>query len=183
MKPYVLDPCKTIFLAIDLQEKLLNAIHNRGKIIDRSKKLILSAQTLKIPIKVTEQYPKGLGHTEKDILSILDGAVFEKTSFGCFDQDDFEGFFAEEGRNQVVLFGIESHICVHTTVMQLLDRGYDVTVVRDGCGSREEENHLAAIANMSNCGAHALPMESVIYQLMKRSGTAEFKALLPLFKE
>ncbi len=183
MKPYVLDPYKTIFLAIDLQANLLKAIHNREKVIDRSKKLILSAQTLKIPVKVTEQYPKGLGPTEEEILSVLNATVFEKTAFGCFDQDGFEGFFSEEGRNQVVLFGIESHICVYSTVMQLLERGYDVTVVRDGCSSREEENHLAAIANMPNCGAHVLPMESVIYQLMKRSGTAEFKALLPLFKE
>lgn len=183
MKPYVLDPYKTIFLAIDLQERLLPAIHNREEVIKNAKKLITSAQIMGIPFKLTEQYPRGLGRTEQEILSVLPGPVFEKTAFGCFDQEGFERFLAVEGRNQVVLFGIESHICVHTTAMQLLERGYDVTVTCDGCGSRERQNHDFAMANMSNCGAHILPFDSVIYQLMKRSGTPDFKALLPLFKE
>lgn len=183
MKPYVLDPLKTIFLAIDLQEKLLPAIQGWKEVVKNSKNLLMSARTLGIPIKVTEQYPKGLGRTEREILSSLSEDVFEKTAFGCFDQEGFESFFVDPGRNQVVLFGIESHICVHTTAMQLLSRGYDVTVVSDGCGSRKDESHVAAMRNMANCGAHVLPMESIVYQLLKRSGTAEFKALLPLFKE
>lgn len=183
MKPYVLDPYKTIFLAIDLQDKLLPAIYNREEVVKNSKRLIVSAQIMGIPVKVTEQYPKGLGRTDGGILSELSVPIFDKTTFGCFDQDGFEDFLATEGRNQVVLFGIESHICVHTTVMQLLEKEYDVTVAYDGCGSREEQNHVLAMTNISNCGAHVLPVESVIYQLMKRSGTAQFKALLPLFKE
>lgn len=183
MKPHVLDPLKTIFLAIDLQEKLLPAIQGWKEVVRNSKNLLTSAETLGIPIKVTEQYPKGLGRTEGDILSIISEDIFEKTAFGCFDQEGFEEFFAVPGRNQVVLFGIESHICVHTTAMQLLNRGYEVTVVSDGCGSRKDVNHAMAMTSMSNCGGHVLPMESIVYQLLKRSGTAEFKTLLPLFKE
>ncbi|SMG27402.1 isochorismatase family protein [Dethiosulfovibrio salsuginis] len=183
MKPYTLDPSKTLFLAIDLQEKLLPAIQGWEEVLSSSKKLITAAHTLEIPLKVTEQYPKGLGPTEGQILSMLSEEVFEKTGFGCFDQEGFEEFFSIPRRDQVVLFGIETHICVHTTAMQLLTKGYDVTVVSDGCGSRKEENHRIGMANMGSCGAHVLPLESVIYQLLRRSGTAEFKALLPLFKE
>lgn len=183
MKPYTLDPSKALFLAIDLQEKLLPAIEGWQGILDSSKKLVVAADTLGIPLKVTEQYPKGLGRTDEGILSIVTGDIFEKTGFGCFDQEGFDEFFSTTGRNQVVLFGIETHICVHTTAMQLLERNYDVTVVADGCGSRKAANHEMGLTNMGRCGAHVLPLESVVYQLLKRSGTREFKALLPLFKE
>ncbi len=183
MNPYTLNSENTRFLMIDMQEKLLPAIRNREQIQKNALRLSIAAQALRIPLIVTEQYPKGLGPTISELRPYMTEQAFEKSGFGCFDEDGFEEFFRSESRKQVVLFGIESHICVHATAMQLLERGYEVTVTIDACGSRDEGNHRIAVSDMSASGAHVLPLESVVYQLLRRSGTPEFKKLLPLFKE
>ncbi|MEA3283759.1 MAG: isochorismatase family protein [Synergistota bacterium] len=183
MNPQILRPKNTVMLMIDVQEKLLPAIYGKESVELNAKKLIKASQAMEIPLKVTEQYPKGLGTTVPGLAEeISSDDVFEKKAFGCFDEEGFDDFFRCTRRNQVVLFGIESHICVHTTAMQLLERDFEVTVVADGCGSRKNGNHEIALRNMSACGVHVLPMESVVYQLIKVSGTPEFKQLLPLFK-
>lgn len=183
MKAYINDPDNTIFLMIDIQEKLLPAIDGYEDVSRNAEKLLVIADVLKIPVKVTEQYKKGLGPTVAALNKHLANCVpFEKTHFGCGGEKGFYDYLTSGNRNQIILFGIESHICVHTTAMELLQRGYDVTVVADACSSRNRKNHELALANMLSHGAHVLPLESVAYQLIKKAGTPEFKALLPLFK-
>ena len=183
MKAYTNDLNNTIFLMIDIQEKLLPAIDGYSEVSRNAEKLLIIADVLKIPVKVTEQYKKGLGSTILALNKHLTNCtVFEKTCFGCGGEEGFYDYLTSGNRNQIIIFGIESHICVHTTVMELLQRGHDVTVVADACSSRDRKNHELALANMLSHGAHVLPLESVAYQLIKRAGTPEFKALLPLFK-
>lgn len=185
MKPFTLKADRTLFLMIDIQEKLLPAISGHEQVLKNSIKLSKAAKILDIPMKYTEQYPRGLGGTTGELFQVLpDGTErFEKSHFSCMDEAGFETFLIDQGRDQVVIFGIESHICVFSTVMAMLEKGMKVAVAVDACGSRSDCNHNYAMDNLGRCGALILPSESVIYQLICRSGTPQFKELLPLFKE
>ncbi|WP_024821918.1 MULTISPECIES: hydrolase [Aminobacterium] len=176
---------ETLFLFIDIQERLLPAISNDREVKANTLRLLQTAAVFKIPLVYTEQYPKGLGRTDSDILEVLEGhaPAFEKTHFSCCDEEGFVKELEWHKRKQVVLWGIESHICVLATAMDLLRNGFSVWLAADACGSRKNDNHEMALQTMIQAGALVVPTETVIYQLMKRSGTPEFKALLPLFKE
>ncbi|PIE55563.1 MAG: hydrolase [Dethiosulfovibrio peptidovorans] len=182
MKPHTLQTKTTLFLLVDIQEKLLPAIHSHQDVLRNVKKLLIAAQVMSIPVRYTEQYPQGLGTTIQDLREYLEDPPFEKQSFGCFNEQGFNEYIFCPQKTQVVLFGIESHICIHTTALQFLKREYQVAVVADACGSRNPEHHRLALSNMTACGVHVLPLESVIYQLLQRAGTPEFSKLLPLFK-
>lgn len=169
---------------IDVQERLLPNITGNESIIKHIKLLLKSAQLLSIPIKYTEQYPKGLGYTASDISCLLapETPRFEKVHFSCCDEPGFIEFLGKE-REQIVLAGIETHICVLATALDLLKEGYSVIVASEASGSRREQHHLAALGTLSQCGALVLPTESIVYQWLGVSGTPEFKQLLPYFKE
>jgi nicotinamidase-related amidase len=133
----------------------------------------------------TEQYPRGLGPTDGEILTALPDGVtsMEKNTFSCCDEAAFEELLQGTGRPVPVIFGIETHICVLATVLDLLEKGRKVVLASDACGSRDPLKAERALSAMASAGAMVVPVESVIYHLMGRSGTPEFKELLPLFKE
>lgn len=173
------------FLMIDVQEKLLPSIEGLGEVLANSCRLLAAARLLDIPTYYTEQYPKGIGPTEASVAAALpEGAArFEKTHFSCFDEPGFEDFFRLGGDDTVtVAWGTEAHICLMTTVMDMLDRGMRTAVVCDASGSRKSANAAASMETMRAAGALVLPTESVVYQLLARSGTDRFKAMLPFFK-
>ncbi|MDI9388535.1 MAG: isochorismatase family protein [Synergistota bacterium] len=175
----------TQFLMIDVQQRLLPAISNSEEIHGNILKLARAADVLGVPFLYTEQYPRGLGPTDEVLLRALpEGSPrFEKTSFSCCDEEGFEAVLESRGKPDVALFGIETHICVLATVLDLLGRGTRVAVVADACGSRYAGNSSMALDAMRSAGALVLPTETAIYHLMGRSGTPEFKELLPLFKD
>ncbi|WP_213698776.1 hydrolase [Acetomicrobium sp.] len=184
MTPYTLKKDKSQLLIIDVQERLLPAIYDNTSIVRNIKLLLKAAQVLSIPTKYTEQYPKGLGPTVSDILELLPTETprFEKIHFSCCDEGNFKDFLGQE-RKQVILAGIETHICILATTMDLLNDGYQVVIAMEGVGSRRKEHHLAALNVLSQRGAMLLPTESIIYQWLSKSGTPEFKEMLPFFKE
>jgi len=173
-----------IMLMVDVQEKLLPVISGKEDMVDNTIKLLKAAEVLKIPTMYTEQYPKGIGNTVPQILEALPaGAVkHEKNTFSCCDESEFNEKLRGLERSLVVVFGIESHICVLSTVMDLLLKKMRVVVAADACGSRNPYNHNLAMEEARACGASVLPIESIIYHLMGRSGTQEFKTMLPFFK-
>jgi nicotinamidase-related amidase len=173
------------FLMIDVQDRLLPAISNSEGIRSSILKLARASDVLGVPFCFSEQYPKGLGATDEVILKALPKSAsrFEKSTFSCCDEEGFDGFLNLQGRPDTVVFGIETHICVLATVLDLLEKGGRVVVAADACGSRSPENSRLAMDVMRSAGALVLPSETVIYHIMERSGTPEFKALLPLFKE
>jgi nicotinamidase-related amidase len=175
---------ETSLLMIDVQERLLPSIDRRGAVIQNVIRLLKTAEVLSLPVLYTEQYPKGIGSTEASVLAALpEGARrFEKMTFSCCEEPDFPGIFEATMRPVTVVFGTESHICVLSTTEDLLDRGRKVVIAADACGSRTSENHNLALATLRSCGALVLPTETVVYQLLGRSGTPEFKTMLPLFK-
>jgi nicotinamidase-related amidase len=170
---------------IDVQEKLFPHIDGNAEIKENSLRLLAAARLLDIPLKITEQYTKGLGRTDGEIAkAIPEGtARFEKMSFSCLDAPGFSEFCGLDDTSLVtVVWGIETHICVMSTVMDLIERGLPAAVVLDASGSRRKENRDAALDAMRLAGALVIPTESVVYQLLEVSGTAQFKAMLPFFK-
>lgn len=169
----------SLVLIIDVQEKLLNSVYNKELCCKKACIMANSAKNLGIPAVVTEQYPKGLGATVDEIKSVLDDAkYFEKTSFSAFD----EIADALKGKKQVVVFGIETHICVSQTVEALINNGYEVHVVKDACSSRAEAEHLAGLERMKDNGAHILTTEIALFEWLKSSKHPKFKDVQKLIK-
>jgi len=184
MISYKLKKNQSQLVIIDVQERLLPVIANNKSIVKHARLLLRSAQVLSIPVKYTEQYPKGLGPTVSDISDLLlpETPRFEKVHFSCYDEPGFIDFLGKQ-RRQIVLAGIETHICILATALDLLKEGYQVVVALEAVGSREEQHNLAALKAASQCGALVLPTESIVYQWLNVSGTPEFKEMLPYFKE
>jgi nicotinamidase-related amidase len=170
---------------IDIQKKLLPHIRGHAEIRENSLRLLAAAKLLDIPVAYTEQYSKGLGPTDEEIaMAIPDGAKrFEKMSFSCLDAPGFMDFCGFADTNLVtVLWGIEAHICLMSTVMDMIEYGLPAVVVTDASGSRRNENRDVALEAMRTAGALTIPTESVVFQLLEISGTAQFKEMLPFFK-
>jgi nicotinamidase-related amidase len=175
---------KTLVLMGDMQERLLPAIDRQEAVAQNATRLLKVAGVLSVPVMYTEQYPKGIGATVPEVLSAMpDGASrFEKMSFSCCGEPGFTKAFQACARSLTVVFGIETHICVLSTIQDLRAREHNVALVADASGSRDRQNHDLAVAAARDCGVLVVPTETVVYQLLGRAGTPEFKSLLPLFK-
>jgi nicotinamidase-related amidase len=182
MEKYYLNKEEAVLLIIDIQEKLMPAIKNSEMIIDRNKILAETAKTMNMPILVTEQYPKGLGSTVSELEEGLDGAVkYEKATFtGC--SKELLEYLQETNRKKIIVTGTETHVCVYQTVRDLLNEGYFVFLVEDAVGSRTKENYDNSISLMRDMGAVISNTETIVFDLLKKSGTVEFKALMKLIK-
>ena len=180
----VLRPERTALVVVDLQEKLLPAIANRERVLRNSVLLLELANVLALPVVLTTQYRRGLGPTVPDVLAAAPGvAPLDKVSFGCFGSPEFlERLKGLAGRDQLVVAGIESHICVAQTVLGALARDYTVHVASDAVGSRSEENRAVGIGRMERAGALVSSTEMAIYELLGRSDGSAFKKMLPLLK-
>jgi len=180
----VLDPERAAIVIVDLQEKLLPAIADRERVLRNSVLLLHLAETLGLPAVLTTQYSRGLGPTVPDVLAAAPGvAPLDKVSFGCFGDPAFLARLAAlGGRDQLVVAGIESHICVAQTVLGALERGYGVHVASDAVGSRTEDNRAVGLRRMERAGALVSSTEMAIYELLGRSDGAAFKKMLPLLK-
>lgn len=170
-------------LIVDVQEKLLPAIPARDQLIANCAKLIEGAKILGVPVSATEQYPQGLGSTTPKLATQL-GAAASKVRFSCAEVLDW-GTAAEQTdqRFQVVVAGMEAHVCVLQTVLDLLALGYQVFVPADGIASRKELDHQVALERMTSCGATIVTVESVLFEWCEVAGTPEFKQISQLIKQ
>ena len=165
-------------LIIDIQEKLVPLIHNSDLIVQSTLNLIDIASNLNIPIILTEQYPKGLGNTKKIIRDSLLGKDFfkiEKTSFSCFESDSFKKLFNSLRKKQVIVAGIESHICVMQTVLDLKAKGFEIFLVEEGIGSRKESDHRLGLNRMLEPKVCLTNIEMLIFELVRNSKHTLFK--------
>ena len=181
---FMLSRKHSILCIIDIQEKLAAVMSERAAVIAGAKKLILAAKRLGVPMLVTEQYPKGLGLTEPEIADAMEDAFkpIEKLSFGCGGEPKCLDALAEAGKQQALLCGMETHICVLQTCMQLLGNDYVVHVAADAVCSRREEDKAVAIETMRQAGAVIATVEAAVFQWLERAGTPEFKDVAKLFK-
>jgi nicotinamidase-related amidase len=181
----ILDHTSCALVIVDPQTKLMPAILEADRVIKNCVLLLRLGQTLSIPTVVTTQYAQGLGPLVPEIACAVPGIVpLDKTSFGCFGDENFVAHLKEvaSGRNTLLVAGVESHVCVAQTVLAALNAGYTVHVARDATSSRTRENWKAGLHRMDRAGAILSSTEMTIYELLGKSGTLEFKAMLPLLK-
>jgi nicotinamidase-related amidase len=182
--PSRLDPQRVGLVVVDLQEKLMPAISGRERILRNAGLLLKLARTLELPVALTTQYQKGLGPVAPAILDEAPGQIpLDKTSFGCFGSEAFVQRLKSWGSSQLLIAGVETHICVTQTVLGARELGHDVHVACDAAGSRTEENHKVGLARMEKAGAVLSSTEMAIYELLGRSDSAAFKTMLPHLKE
>ncbi len=170
-------------ICIDYQEKLLPKMVDSEKIRDKALVMVETAKALGLPIVATEQYPKGLGRTVPEIRDALENVEFiEKIDFNCFRNKTFPERLYRMGRENLLISGIEAHICVTQTVLEALNRGYKVYLIEDTISSRATEDREIAFKRMERAGAIPSSVEMLIYELLVKAGTPEFKAVLRLIK-
>jgi len=181
--PSVVDRSAAVLVLIDLQERLAAVMGRRAAVVETAVLLAGVARELAMPVIVTRQYPEGLGDLVPELSSAaLEGDPVDKLSFCCTKEPAFGERLADTRRSQVVLAGIETHICVAQTALALRGSGHDVFVVADATCSRRDEDHAVALDRMRAAGVTVTTAESVIYEALGRAGTPEFAAVLTLVK-
>lgn len=169
---------KSAFLLVDVQEKLTPHVLNPDALVTRCQWLIRLAHDLDVPMIVSEQYPRGLGNTVKPLKELTPKApCIEKVHFSCYREPTFVERLQELDRNQVVVAGIETHVCVLQTAMDLNEAGLNVFVVVDAVSSRHEIDHKYGLKRMKQEGIHLITAEMVFFEWVGKAGTPEFKAL------
>lgn len=170
-------------VVVDIQERLLPSIFEMERLVQNALRLIKGAAILRLPIFATEQYRKGVGNTVPEIASAIPAfAPMEKTAFSCFGAPGFVEALRAKGVRDVMLCGIEAHVCVLQTCFDLLEDGFHPFVVADAISSRAAENHWLGVARMRDAGAVIVSTEMILFELLQRAGTNEFKQVLALVK-
>jgi nicotinamidase-related amidase len=170
-------------VVVDIQERLVPAIFERERLAQNAVRLVKGAAILRLAVLATEQYRKGIGATVPEIASAIPGfAPMEKTAFSCFGAPGFVEALRTKGLTDVILCGIEAHVCVLQTCFDLLENGFRPFVVADAISSRTAENHRLGIERMREAGGIIVTTEMVLFELLERSGTDEFKQVLALVK-
>ena len=180
----LLDASKASLLLIDIQDRLLPAMVDGGQVVARSSILLKAAAILGVPVTISEQYPKGLGHTVA-ALQTNTATTFEKLSFSCWRDDALKTHFInfhEQGRPLVIVAGIEAHVCVLQTCIDLANAGFGVFAVADAMSSRKPESAKLAFERMRTVGVEIVNTEMVVFELLERAGTVEFRALSGLIR-
>ena len=186
----LLDTKNTLFVCIDLQDRLLPLMAHRDEVVKNANTLLRAAEILGVQSLISEQYPRGLGATHADIELPRGAKVLEKTSFGLFGDSTVREFVAQSGRECLVFFGIEAHICVLQSVVQAVNLDYECVVVGDGVSSRSAKccemglDFLRSLGNSCKIegSVSILPTESVLFGLLKDSKHEKFKEISSLVK-
>lgn len=174
---------ETLALIIDIQEKLFPHIFDFSVFQNRVNRLITGLKILNIPILLTEQYSKGLGKTILPVKSLIPEInPYEKISFSCCEDSLVESKILQSGKKFVIAAGIEAHICVLQTVIDLIENGLIPVVVSDCVSSRKENDKLIALERMKNEGAIMTTYESLLMELCRRAGDDQFKAISATIK-
>jgi len=175
---------QTVLVLIDVQEKLLPVIDGADDLLRNLERLVRGCRVLGVPMLVTEQYVKGLGPTVEPLRQALDEAYqpIEKSCFSAVGCEPFAAQLASLGRPQVLIAGVETHVCVYQTVEDLLARGMSVSVIADAVSSRTPRNRELALRRMESDGAKISSTEMALFELTVNAGTDEFRAISRLVK-
>lgn len=174
---------RSIFLIVDVQAGLARAVAGAERCIDRLGLLLEAAGRLAVPVIVSEHYPKGLGHTDPRLLPLPNGAqVLDKISFSCWRQPELAAAIEAARRPAIVLAGMETHVCVLQTALDLQEAGYAVHLVADASGSREPADSEIALERLARHGVEIVTSEMVVFEWLERGDTPDFKALIGAIK-
>lgn len=178
----ILEQNETLILIIDIQEKLLNSTFNKDLLLKNASTITKTSTILNIPVIITEQYPKGLGETISDIKNNVNASFYEKTSFNALEDETLCEELKSKNKKQIILLGIETHICVYQTAIALLEKGFDVTIVKNACGSRSENEHKNSLEILKSIGANIKTTEMILFELLKTAKHPNFKEIQALIK-
>jgi nicotinamidase-related amidase len=182
--PQILQKGSTALLVVDIQEKLVPSLPKYPEVEPQIRRLIQALRALKLPILLTEQYPKGLGQTLASIKEVLpECRPIEKVTFSCCGQPEVLAALSATGAQAVVVAGVEAHVCVQQTTLDLIAAGYRVHIPADAICSRRKMDWQMAVERMRDAGAVITTSQSVIFELLERAGTPEFREVLPLLRE
>lgn len=181
--PPRLDTRKAQLLIVDLQEKLLPHIAEHQTVVSQSVRILRAARELELPITVTEQYPEGLGRTPTAILVAAEGAArMEKMTFSIWQDEATRERLLSLTRPHILLVGIETHVCVQQTALDLLEAKMVPFVLADAVGSRRPLDHQTALDRVRGAGVEVTTVESAIFEMLDRAGTDLFKRILPIVR-
>ncbi len=173
----------TIGLVIDMQEKLLPHMHNAKSVTASCLTMVKGLRALNVPIVVTQQYTKGLGNSIPELNEAIGNfSYIEKLTFSCYREPSFIKVMNRTGKRNVVIMGIESHICVLQTALDLLYNNFNPVIVSDAISSRKEQDKEVAMGRMRDVGCIMTTTESILFELCRIAGTPEFKEISKLVK-
>jgi len=182
--PNVLSPDEAFLVVVDVQERFRSLQEGFDRMVAGSVRLVQASGILGLPVLVTEQYPKGLGHTVKELTEVLGGtSAFTKTCFSSCGSEEFSRRLRELGRRQALVCGIETHVCVSQTVHDLLQSGFTVQVAVDAVESRNPLDREVALRRMERSGAILTTSEAAAFELLGDAKNPKFKEVQALFKE
>ncbi|MEI6638423.1 MAG: hydrolase [Chlorobium sp.] len=180
----MITPEETLLLLIDVQGKLAESVVHPEALASNISKLLRGCTTLGVPVLVTEQYPKGLGHTLEALMELLPGNIpVEKKTFSCCGTPQFMRQLRSYNRNDILVAGIETHVCVYQTSVELIEFGYNVHLVTDAVSSRIEGNKLLGIRCIEKAGASLTSTEMALFELLRVAEGERFKAISKIAKE
>jgi len=173
---------QSVGLIIDIQEKLFPHMDQKESLLKKTAMLLEGLKVLGIPLVITEQYPKGLGPTIKQISEVVPEVVIEKIAFSCCDEPTVLRSPHFQNRKTVIICGIEAHVCVLQTVVDLIGSRFSAVVVEDCISSRNPVDKQVALERMRAEGAVVSTCESILFELARVAGTDEFKAISRIVK-
>jgi nicotinamidase-related amidase len=177
-------PKQTLLLIIDVQGRLAQCVVQPAALESSISKLVRACAILDVPVLLTEQYPKGLGSTIGILKELLPGNVpVEKLSFSCCGTPEFMKQLRSFNRNDILVVGMEAHVCVYQTAVDLLEFGYNVHLVTDGVSSRTEENRMLGIRCIEKAGASLTSTEMAVFELLRVAEGDQFRAISKIIKE
>lgn len=177
----LLDRNQTLLLVVDVQDRINSVMANQSH-LPRIEVLVDACAAIGVPVVVTEQYPKGLGGSVASLASRLQAPPVVKYTFSCAREPAVRSAIESHHRRQVVVAGIETHVCVLQTALDLHGAGYDVHIPHDAVNSRRQEDAKWALRRLASAGATVTSTESAIFELVERCGTDDFRAVAGLIK-
>ena len=180
--PELMSPADTTLLVVDVQEKLMRLVPGQARIVWNIRRLLDGARILQVPVLATEQYPQGLGPTVPELAALL-GAVPGKVAFSCLACTEVAGQLDSEQRPKVLLAGIEAHVCIQQTALDLLAVGHRVYLAVDAIGARFPLDYEMALRRMESSGATLTTTEAALFEWCQVAGTPQFKQISALVRE
>ena len=180
--PSIANADQAIIVVVDMQEPFLRTVFEREKVIENVARLLRGAKILRAPIMSTVQNLKSMGDVIPEIRSLLPSPPIDKMTFSCYADRRFSTEVDRSGRKQILLCGVESHICVAQTALAMLHAGFQVQVCGDAVSSRSEENRHIGIEKVRQAGGLLTSTESVLFEMMHEAGTADFREILQIVK-
>jgi nicotinamidase-related amidase len=174
---------ESVLVFVDVQGRLADIMHDKAMLDANLERMLRCAQLLDLDLIGTEQIPEKLGATSEPFRTLLKGVrLIAKTAFSCYAEPKFVEAFGATGKKQAILVGIETHVCIYQTAVDLLDAGIEVFVIADAVSSRMPENKELALQAMRDAGAHVIPTESALFALLRDAADPRFREMLQLIK-